>query len=132
MIHDTANYDRRYRGWSGLTFPRQTIKNQPMKILTTGHKYIAANFENKENGQTIQFIEKRPTEADNTVFETVNDGTTNEELIAILLDRLNVMNAKFPCRENALAVTKLQEALFWLNHRTSERLKRNVEGKNLA
>lgn len=38
------------------------------------------------------------------------------------------MNAKHPCRENALAVTKLDEALMWLEKRRKDRINRNVEG----
>jgi len=123
-----------------------------MKILTEGHKYIAANFEDKNNGQTIQFIEKRPkvdngdyvkvwsqanpngspTNASSTELETVNDGTTNEELLEILINRLNYLNGKFPCRENSVALTHLDSALLWLEKRTNDRKKRNVEGKNIS
>jgi hypothetical protein len=35
---------------------------------------------------------------------------------------------KFACRENACAITKLEEALHWLNARTQSREKRAVEG----
>ncbi len=38
------------------------------------------------------------------------------------------LNAKFPCRENAMIVTKLDEALMWSAKRKSDREKRNVEG----
>lgn len=102
-----------------------------MKILTEGHKYVAANFENAENGQTIQFIEKVTSEDAPSILFTLNDGTTNEELILVLLDRLSYLNGKFPCRENSMAITKLDEALLWLNKRTADRIKRNVEGKNI-
>lgn len=40
------------------------------------------------------------------------------------------LNAKFPCRENALVVTKLDEALLWLQKRKNDRQKRGVEGYN--
>ena len=109
-----------------------------MKILTEGHKYIAANFENAENGQIIQFIEKVPTHTldetclDKTQLTTVADGTTNEELIEVLLNRLNYLQSKFPCRENACAITKLDEALLWLLKRTNDRIKRRGEVKQLA
>jgi hypothetical protein len=102
-----------------------------MTILTPGYKYIAANFENPQNGQTIQFIEKESS-GPNGEVKTVNDGTTNEALIEILVDRLNVMNAKFPCRETSIAVTHLETALLWLKERTAKRVKRGVEGKHLA
>lgn len=37
---------------------------------------------------------------------------------------------KFACRENAIAITKLEEALMWLEERTREREERRVEGTN--
>jgi len=37
-------------------------------------------------------------------------------------------DSKFNCRENAIAITKLEEALLWLNKRTADREKRQVEG----
>lgn len=107
-----------------------------MKVLTEGHRYELSNFENKDaQGQTIQFIEKVPTHTldetclDKTQLTTVSDGTTNEEVIEMLLNRMNYLQSKFPCRENACAITKLDEALMWLNKRTSDRVKRQVEGK---
>jgi len=40
------------------------------------------------------------------------------------------LNAKFPCRENSMVITKLDEAIHWLEHRKKDREKRNVEGFN--
>lgn len=57
------------------------------------------------------------------------NGITHEALIAILLDRLRGFQAgPYACRENALALTKLEEAAHWLHHRTLARMARNVEG----
>lgn len=103
-----------------------------MKVLTEGHKYVAANFENPElGGQTIQFIEKVPVSEGSTELKTVNNGTTNEELLAVLIDRMSYLQGKFPCRENAIVITKLEESLMWLNKRTEDRKKRGVEGKQI-
>lgn len=41
---------------------------------------------------------------------------------------LEGLNKNFPCRENSLAITKLDESLMWLNKRTEDRKKRGVEG----
>lgn len=41
---------------------------------------------------------------------------------------LEGLNKKFHCRENSLAITKLEEALHWLEHRKKDREARNVEG----
>lgn len=40
------------------------------------------------------------------------------------------LNEAFPCRENALTITKIEEALHWQEARTKDRLKRRVEGQN--
>ena len=104
-----------------------------MKVNVEGHQYELSNFENKENpGQILQFIHKEPKEEGSTELLTISDGTTNEEVLEVLINRMNFLQSKFPCRENAIAITKLDEALLWLNKRTSDRVKRNVEGKQLS
>lgn len=57
------------------------------------------------------------------------NGAFVEEVIQIAVDRINFYNdSKFRCRENSLAVTKLEEALHWLNFRTSRRTEQGIEG----
>ncbi len=103
-----------------------------MKKLVAGHTYELANFENKETtGQTLQFIHKEPISEGSSELKTVSDGTTNEEVLEVLIDRMNFLNGKFPCRENSIVITHLETALLWLEKRTNDRLKRNVEGKNI-
>lgn len=103
-----------------------------MIILTGGHRYELANFENKDqDGQIIQFIQKEPKEEGSTELNTVRDGTTNEEVLEVLIDRMQFLQSKFPCRENAIVITNLEESLMWLNKRTADRVKRNVEGKQI-
>lgn len=59
------------------------------------------------------------------------NGCQNEDILEVLLHRMNGLQAAFPCHENALAITKLEEALLWLKRRTELRVKQGVEGKNL-
>lgn len=96
-----------------------------MQVLTKGHKYELSNLE--KGSQVIQFIEKVP-DGDSPNLITVNDGTTNEELLEVLIDRMQFLQQAHSCRENALVITKLEEALMWLNKRTEDRKKRKVEG----
>ncbi len=57
------------------------------------------------------------------------NGITQEVLLAICIDRLqSFQRGEFACRENALALTKMEEAMHWLHHRTRERMVRGVEG----
>ena len=104
-----------------------------MKILTEGHIYELKDFEG-EGTQSISFIKKEidPTAPEGSgILKTVTNGTTNEEVFAVLIDRLQFLNTKFPCRENSIVITKLEEALMWLNKRTADRIIRGVEGKQI-
>ena len=65
------------------------------------------------------------------VKEAGVNGVTNEALLAIVIHRTKYLNTKFPCRENSLAITKIEEALHWLEARTKDRLSRDVEGTNV-
>lgn len=40
------------------------------------------------------------------------------------------LNESFPCRENSLTITKIEEAIHWQEARTKDRVKRSVEGFN--
>lgn len=106
-----------------------------MKVMTPGYLYELPNFEKPtEPGQQIQFIQKEIVEDDTEgeLFKTVSDGTTNEAILTVLIDRLQFLQSKFPCRENAIVITKLEESLMWLEKRTADRVKRNVDGKKLV
>lgn len=57
------------------------------------------------------------------------NGAFVEGVISAALGRLEFYQAsKFKCRENAIAVTKLEEALHWLAARTHSREKMGIEG----
>lgn len=65
------------------------------------------------------------------IKETGVNGVMNEDLIAIVIDRMRgFQSGEYNCRDNALALTKLEEALMWLRNRTNEREARGVEGTN--
>ena len=94
---------------------------------TPGHRYHLFNQEDTDY-QTLQFVEKIPKLPGSVELETYRDGTTNEEVIAVLIDRINFLNKKFPCRENSIALTHIETALLWLNKRSADRINRRVEG----
>lgn len=75
-----------------------------------------------EKSQGIQFIKK---ESDGTM----TPGLQSEQLLIALIDRHKKLNAKYPSREGALAITKMEEALHWLEARVRERIDRGVMGK---
>ena len=65
------------------------------------------------------------------IKEAGKNGIFIEDLLQICRHRLQCFPAGgFACRENALALTKIEEALHWLDHRTRDRQARGVEGKS--
>ena len=98
------------------------MENQSIKI----NEYALLNFKRDEDDalkfQSVVFYE---------MFEdgSFENGTTVEEMLRVSIERLQDLNGRFSCRENSIALTKMQEALMWVNERTGEREKRGVEGK---
>lgn len=101
-----------------------------MQVIDPGHKYsldsgIISDNSGGQGAFTLEFMKK-------DAGGTQTDGTTNEEVLSALIDRLQYLQSKVPCRENAIVITKLEECLMWLNKRTAERVTRGVEGTNQA
>ena len=85
------------------------------------HHY-AVDVGGGENGCDIKF-------QNGPIAEVGVNGVTQEVLLAIVADRLRSFQAgPYACRENALALTKVEEAQQWLHHRTLARMARGVEG----
>ena len=58
-------------------------------------------------------------------------GVIDTDLLEIVRDRLKAFQAgPFSSRENACALTHIEEALMWMNRRVEDRIERNVLGKN--
>lgn len=66
---------------------------------------------------------------DGPIKESGINGIMDENLMAIVIDRLRgFQNGPYKCRENAIALTKLEESLMWLKERSRGREARGVEG----
>lgn len=87
-----------------------------MKVTDLGHTY-------EVTGQTITFIKRKGG-------ELINEGTTNEELLEVLLDRTRFLNAQFPCTENEISILGMEIALKSFNQRTKARVAQGVETKD--
>lgn len=63
--------------------------------------------------------------------EGSKSGVIDTDLLEIVRHRLQCFQqGEFATRENAIALTHIEEALMWLNRRVEERAERNVLGKN--
>jgi hypothetical protein len=90
--------------------------------LNAGGKFHSFTISSDGTGLLIPF-QKGP------INEVGPNGITQEVLLAICIDRLQCFqNGPYKCRENAIALTHLEDAMHWLQHRTRARLARGVEG----
>ena len=85
------------------------------------HNYIYVRHDVNSLAFTIQ---NRP------IGEAGVNGCQVDTIIATAKLMLEGLNKQFPCRENACAITKLDEAIFWLRERRLQRQLRGVEGKS--
>lgn len=120
----------------------QKLKLPDMHLLEsdlTTRKYTSVIFyEGKNNKAPTNFVVLKSEDnseilkikfQDGAIKECGVNGVMNEDLIAMIIKRLEFFqDTEFKCRENAIAITKLQEALMWLRKRTNGREIRGVEG----
>ena len=92
------------------------------------HRYYVIT--ERDNGDGIELLELAQIHfQEGPIKECGVNGVCNEDLINMVIDRLeHFQNSEFRCRENAVAITKLEEALLWLRKRTMAREARGVEG----
>lgn len=90
-------------------------------VNSLGHQDGEPKYDN-DSGQSIQFVQKN-------LDGSMTPGVQSEQLLIALIDRHKKLNNKFPSREGALAITKMEEALHWLEARVKERVERGVMGE---
>lgn len=89
------------------------------------HNYSIYLNHGKGTPQVIQYQKGPRNEPAST------PGILDSVLLAIVADRMEAFQAgPFASRENALVLTKVQEALHWLRHRADDRAARSVLGTN--
>ena len=82
--------------------------------------------------QSPQIILGKVSFQNGPIKEVGVNGVANEDLVAIVIDRMRgFQSGDYACRDNAIALTKLEEALMWLRNRTNERETRGVEGTHV-
>ena len=93
------------------------------------NKYVLLNFK-RDADDTLRFQE--------VVFYKLNsdgsfeNGTTLEEMLRVVSERLSDLDSQFHCEENESALNHLKEARILLDTRTQDRIARGGEGKHEA
>lgn len=88
------------------------------------HHYAVLHFPSETDTRTDIIFQKGPRNS-----EASTNGVLDVDLLEIVRDRLKCFQAgEFACRENACALTHIEEALMWMNKRVEDRAERNVLG----
>lgn len=113
---------------SGLITQKYTqVYHEKDYSYNAPHTFIVAPVQYPENEPQPHLAEIHFQEG--PIKECGVNGVCNEDLIAMVIRRLEgFQDSPFRCRENAVAITKLEESLMWLRKRTMDREARNVEG----
>lgn len=92
---------------------------------TIGGARIQYNITNKSQDRLLASLKFQ----DGPIKEAGVNGVMIEDLLTIVIDRLKGFQAgPYACKENAVALSKVELALIILNDRTKEREARGVEG----
>ena len=117
--------------------PREVTVGRHTKVLCLDepgaggacHEYIVLDADGKDGDANVKRDFASVHFQNGAIKESGVNGCMNEDLLAIVLDRLyGFQSGEFKCRENSEAIIHLEEALHWLKHRTNERITRGVEG----
>ena len=96
------------------------------------HLYEIGGFDTETNDSDLgkhAYVAMDVLFQNGPINEVGVNGITQEALLEIVADRLrSFQSGPYACRENAIALTKIEEAQMWLQRRTLERMRRGVEG----
>lgn len=97
-----------------------------MQVIYPGHAYQLAH-DGDHHVESLQFVNKVLKDGKLVID---SEGTTNEEVLRVLIDRMEYLQGELPCRDNEDALMHLRLALKAHDDRTGDRRARGVEGTN--
>ncbi len=98
--------------------------NAVKKLITYANNGIDDEYIEKINDKEILKI-KFQTGGTATIKK---NGIFIEDLLIVAYAKLKEFNDQLPCRENSIALTKIEESILWLTKRKLERQSRDVYG----
>jgi len=105
-------------------------------VMTIQNYWLSANLRELEKelfyyrDENGVWQETDPTGIENSKYE--HHGTTNEEVLMVLISRLNHQQAQQPCQLSEQALIKLREAQMWLNSRQSRMILEDFRDQKIA
>lgn len=101
-----------------------------MQVIDPGHEYELGNqSDHAAKPQTLLFVKKEEKDGK---LELVHDGTSTEQVIDVLIHRLQTLHDRLPDAYTKAARYFLGQAANALHERTADRKARDVEGTHKA
>ena len=118
----------------------QKAENKPLRHVVKAWKKMLINenrnkfFIEIDNGEDVKGLAPivKFTIQSDPIGEVGVNGCQALDMLEYVKCLFQSLNDSFPCRENALTITKIEEAIHWQDARTKDRLTRKVEGQNKA
>lgn len=89
------------------------------------HEFVIKHEPENATDKVLQIIKLQ----NGNFAEFGHNGIFTEHLLVIAKDCLERFNtSKYSCRENSIAITKIEEALMWIDKRMAKRVERGVYG----
>ena len=95
-------------------------------LASNPNMFIRVVRDNDDRANVTFTIQSAP------ISEVGTDGCQAVDMLEYTKNLFKSLDDVYPCRENALTITKIEEAIHWQEARTKDREKRKVEGKNEA
>lgn len=118
----------------GLPFIMRHVEKALIKLKESNPNTDFGSFisiENAEDVKGVAPIVKFTIQSD-PIGEVGVNGVQALDMLEYTKCLFQSLNDAFPCRENALTITKIEEAIHWQHARTRDRKNRQVEGQNKA
>lgn len=91
-----------------------------MKVIDPGHHYHLIALDGSPGGfETLQFVKREGKDYPGN--EGSMPGTTTQEVLRALIDRMEYVNDQIPCPENFNVLRKLRESIYQLELRAAKR-----------
>jgi hypothetical protein len=115
--------------------PLRHVEKALLKLSTSEPENpgITPDFISIENAKDVNWVAPivKFTVQSDPISEVGVNGCQALDILKYVQFLFESLNESFPCRENALTITKIEEAIHWQDARIKNRIKRGVEGKNL-
>jgi hypothetical protein len=107
---------------------KERVQPKPMREHLLKAKQAVTSWDAiTVDGNKVSF-----TVQDGPILEAGLNGVQVTDMLEYVRELFSYLNAELPCRENALTITHIDEALNWQRCRTINRQKGNVEDTNQA